>query len=341
MKGNGVRFSYGSASSKKLLHYEDININQSFGKGWGFRCYVNSQFSEYKDRSETLRFIEFQKSIFHGLSLCTAANLKYKKQDIDGKLGLLHVNKTRENYLQLFFCWDDLVYTERNDEGGRTTKNPIGISWLSRFSGEKWNIFTNGKLSTGFERDYKEKKSPDRSHLKRQTSEANGKFTWYFTEKTRIEAELNHYYFFEKQLFRQSAQDYSYSNEIFHGVLRYLVPVWTTSQLDFEMHYVNQYARAGGYKQYTYNRNEYIPAVFLKRSSEKYSVRIGYNGSFYNWDFDDYFNIKDDSKDDFVDKLNLGFTYHFSQTAHVYLSVSHVLQLDDFGGGNMRYMMFF
>ncbi|MBN1294736.1 MAG: hypothetical protein JXB48_23065, partial [Candidatus Latescibacteria bacterium] len=37
MTSTGVRFDFGSVSAYKLLHYEDIVINQDLGKSWRFR----------------------------------------------------------------------------------------------------------------------------------------------------------------------------------------------------------------------------------------------------------------------------------------------------------------
>ena len=121
---------------------------------------------------------------------------RYNKEEIDGTIGLLHVNLAREKYFQLQFCWDDLVYDRKNHEGGKTIRQPFGIKWLSRLGGDKWNFFTSGNYSAGFERDFPdEKKSPDRSHYQQQINQAVGKVTYHITQKSRMEANISHYHF--------------------------------------------------------------------------------------------------------------------------------------------------
>ena len=61
MKDKGLRISYGSVTSNKLFQHEDVIINQNLGDGWWFRGNFKRYFGRYKDISEDVHFIEFQR----------------------------------------------------------------------------------------------------------------------------------------------------------------------------------------------------------------------------------------------------------------------------------------
>jgi len=108
-----------------------------------------------------------------------------------------------------------------------------------------------------------------------------------------------------------------------------------------ELHGIKQYGRARGRKNYHYNRKECLPAFFISRPGKAHAFEIGYFGSFYGWDYNDVVDTFDFSRDDYVDKLKIGWIYHFTKRARIQLSLSHVVQRESFGGGNAQYMMFF
>ena len=94
-------------------------------------------------------------------------------------------------------------------------------------------------------------------------------------------------------------------------------------------------------RQYCYRRDEMIPAVFLRHSFSGHTVKAGYLGSFHEWEYDELLAQNDYDRNDYADKLTLGWMYDFSRRASILLSVSHVVRFDRFGGGNMHYMMMF
>lgn len=342
LKGKGIRFNFGSVSASKLLHHEDVVINHDLGEGWWFRTHLLWEYSRYKDIDGSASYLEFQKKILHNLYAGISADVHANKEEIDGTFSLLAVNQIRESYCQLHFCWDDLVYDRRNTDGGTTARQPFGVKWLSRYEGNKWILYTSGKLSAGFKRNYSDRNtSPNRIHHNQKINRAHGKLTVLLTRKSRIESEITLYDFQESEQFLQAPDDYRYANRILHCAVRYIFPVMADSRLDCELHYVNQDADAAGARRYRYRRNEMMPAVFFRRSFSGHTVKAGYLGSFYEWENDEPLAQNDYSRNDYADKLTMGWTYDFSRRASILLSVSHAVRFDSFGGGNVQYMMMF
>ena len=342
MSCTGVRFNFGSVSATRLMHYEDVVINHDLSDGWRFRSTITLNYCRYKDVEENTRYLEFQRKLHGNLFVTVTADVQSDKDNADATVSLLHTDESREQYTQLHFCWDDLVYDARNNNGGVTTRQPFGFKWLSRHAGTKWIFFTHGKLSTGFKREYPDiNKSPDSMYHHQRINQAFVRITRLIDEEARIESECSYYNFDESRRYRDTADDYRYSNRIFFTRLRYIFPVRRVWQVNCALLYVNQDADAGILKNYSFHRNEYIPVLFLKRSISDNALKIGYFGSFYDMDFDDSIDANYYDINDYIDKITAGWIHSFSSRAKILLSLSHVVSLKNFGGGNMQFFMNF
>ena len=62
-------------------------------------------------------------------------------------------------------------------------------------------------------------------------------------------------------------------------------------------------------------------------------------GTHHQWEY----SIGDwlDDRAGYTDKIKLGWTYAFLPTARVQFSLSHELDLERFGGGNVQFQMVF
>jgi len=92
---------------------------------------------------------------------------------------------------------------------------------------------------------------------------------------------------------------------------------------------------------YSYRRRELLPAVFAARSLGDHEVELGWFGSAYDWDYDAVAAVGDYERNDYIDKVKLGWTYVFGEKSRIHLSLSHVVRLDNFGGGNAQYLLAF
>lgn len=68
---------------------------------------------------------------------------------------------------------------------------------------------------------------------------------------------------------------------------------------------------------------------------------FGFLWSKYRLDYDDINNLDDYETLNSDIKFMIRWTYNFSKNARLQFSLSHVPEIDGFGGGNLHYMMFF
>jgi len=342
MNGKGIRVSFGSISRTELLHKEDILINQFLGRGWWFRSHLNWYGSRHLDTDIYSQNMEFQKELFGNLYLCASGDVRHKKDEIDAAFGIMKTDGSRERYAQIKICWDDIVYDERNTVHGDTERFPFGVQWLMRYTMGRWILSAEGKVSNGFSRDFLVGRfSEDYYHHEQRMNYSQTGLKYLVTPFSRIEAEVSSYFFRENRLFQMSGWDYTYCNELLWGTVRYITPFWVFDRMRLELHGVRQYSRAWNYKNYRYRRHEFMPAIFLDRMILNHTLELGYFSTLYEWKYHDTTSTGDYRRNDYVDKLELGWTYHFSPASHIRLSVSHVVERKRFGGGNAQYCMFF
>ena len=84
----------------------------------------------------------------------------------------------------------------------------------------------------------------------------------------------------------------------------------------------------------------FFPALFIELRSPGLSVwELGYLACHHSWDY--VSPTVDDHTDDYTDKLKLGWTYPFTPRARLQLSLSHEIDLERFGGGNIQFQILF
>ena len=69
------------------------------------------------------------------------------------------------------------------------------------------------------------------------------------------------------------------------------------------------------------------------------TIEIGYMGSFHEWQYEDDSGVE--TGRGYVDKIKVGYGYAFSKSAWIGLSISHVLAIEEFGGGNAQFLLMF
>jgi len=342
MSASGLRFSYGSTSKHRLFQRHDILLNTGLGGGWRFMTHVRRYGTDHRSDDESSADLGFQKAVVSNISLCVYSDLYHAKDQIDGSIGVLATSVDRENYAQVLFVWDDLIWDARNCDGGDSDRLPLGLSWLARYTLGRWEAFTSGKLSAGFKRRYDDTHlSPDLRYQERRINDASVKLIRRTGDSSRWEAVISHYRFRDGRRYGDPGRNYDYRNEVTHGILRCLLPWRETYRVRLEAHGVGQVRRSDGFRRFRYERSEVMPAVFVTRSFGRNGVELGYFGAVYGWDYDDWDDAQDFSRDDYIDKMKIGWSYAFNKRSWVQMSLSHVVSLSNFGGGNMQYVVMF
>ncbi|MCK4654808.1 MAG: hypothetical protein KAU01_10230, partial [Candidatus Cloacimonetes bacterium] len=134
---------------------------------------------------------------------------------------------------------------------------------------------------------------------------------------------------------------YSYLNEIYDIACKYQHQLNSQISIRPVLHYIIQNAVAKGHKTYDFKRREVIPSIIMEYSLSNSAWEFGILWSKYRLDYDDIDNLDDYETLNSDIKFMIRWTYNFSKNARLQFSISHVPEIEGFGGGNLHYMMFF
>lgn len=341
-QGRGVRMSFGSVEINDLLCDYQAVMNQPLEHGFWFM--LNHRYYATQHRQTEDRYLElgFEKRIWQGFSAFFSGNPAFDKEDADLKFGLGLANQKRTQYIRLALCLDDPFYEAKNDKDGLAVLDAMGLNWQIRLPLRGFWIYSEGKFSTGFERQYPNpQKSPALTHHTQQINHCESKLYYEFEGKSLLELSLHYYEFFEEKKFYVLAENYFYQNRIWLHAIRYTWPWTKHQQLRLILRHVIQEAQANGFRNYLYERTEFLPALFYTYQYKKIYGELGYLGSAYEWDYLDQQPPDNYHNRDWTEKVKLGFGYRFNSQSRIELSVSHVLTYWGFGGGNLQFITMF
>jgi len=107
------------------------------------------------------------------------------------------------------------------------------------------------------------------------------------------------------------------------------------------LHYVDKKAESRGFNEHNYDRSDVLGGAFYEYLWPNSGVMFGYafgqpDIAFRAPDPTGNYNL-----DDYRDKLIIGWRYSFSEDAQIHVSLSHEVSVQGFGGGAVRFQMFF
>ncbi len=342
LKKNQSILSFGSTHVKDLSNKIKLNINEELGNGWWFRSNFYRHQTQYKNEQEQYLYLGFEKRIYKQLSVFSMCNAGYDKEFIDLDLGLALMDDTNKKYFRLAFSYDDFLYDEKNQSGGKVTGEPVGISWKIRFGKNKFQFFSEGKYIKPFQIKYQNPElSPELYLSETQSNNLTAKLYYFFKERTFTVLRFQHYVFWDKKKFYEPESNYSYLNEIDDIALKIHHRFNDKFALRPVIHYVIQNAAASGLRNYDFKRWELISAFYLEYFIKKTMLETGLLGTTFNSELDDMIDLKDYDYANNDLKFFFSWTYNFTKRTRLKFSVSHVFDIHGFGGGNLQYMMVF
>lgn len=339
---NSIMFSFGSVETQDLQTDLNVNINQKLNSSliftYRFHTY-ETQITQHQFRSG---YLGLEMAIYKELAIFLSANPYFDKEDVDLEYGIRVTSQDRHNYFSLGLVMEDFTYDEKNDRGGISDYQPLGAHWVLRYKKSSITLFSEGELSTGFKRFYPDAaKSPEITFHQNENRRAHSKVYFNFRDKSIFLAGYQYYYFEEKMRFYQSVYDYDFFNAFHNIYAEYLYPFSKKMMGRIVTRYVFQESYSRLFKHFNYHRNEFIPAIFLEYNLMKMTWELGVMESAYHWNNRALPNQNSFEKRDFIEKLKLGWTWHFSDRSHIQLSISHVFSVFGFGGANIQMMHFF
>lgn len=338
---NGIQATSGSVSTDDL--YTDLVVNVTEPLGDRFRFLFRLVWREglHLDPERQEHWLGFEGRLTGGLGAFLQVNPTPDKEELDLMAGLVLVDRTRQRYLRLGVRWDDLLYERKNDQGGTSEGEPVGVTWEARYAAGRWELFTTGRYGSASRRAYPDSVlSPDLTSAYRQDGASTLRLRHVWSDLDFAGIEASHYRFEAEDLGRDAADNLKYGNEYVHlrglGVVRIGGP-WG---LRPEIHWLRQWATGEGRRDFSHRREDLFPALFAElRAPGRSTWELGYLATHHQWSYT--MGPWTDDRDGYTDKIKLGWTYAFRPDARLQLSLSHELDLDRFGGGNVQYQMNF
>jgi hypothetical protein len=336
--GNGLRLNYGSVSTRELLTDAEIRINQPLGGGWLFLGQYRDHAGLHIQLRQQVFWAGFERYLWSGLSAFFRVNPLFDKELMDGELGLSLADAAREHYLRLAFRVEDINYDIKNDLGGISQQTPIGVRWLLRAGRQGIWVTSDGIWGRGFSRSYEDaSKSPELRAM--EQVENQGRLRLYFHPSARwlLELAAHHYRFSEEKSFHEGeGNDYRYRNRFSVFGARGALNPGEGHGFRISVQRVWQDSDAAGSREFDYRRSEWLPAIFYEYTRGQHGLVLGYMGSIFAWDFEDFQGVERFDTEDMTEKVKLGYTYRFEEAGSIHLSVSHVFSYLGFGGGSVQ-----
>ena len=341
VSANGVQTTVGSVSTEDL--YTDLTLNITEPLNGRFRFLYRMVWREglHLDVVRQEHWLGFEIGLFNRLAAYLQVSPTPDKEEFDLLTGLLLTDEARERYLRISLRLDDFMYERKNDLGGTSQEEPVGIQWELRHQIGPWELFSTGRYGSGSQRAYPDSSlSPAVAGSFRQDGASTVRLRHLLNGSDFLGIEASHYSFEASEQRRDGVDGFEYANEYVHlrglGVVR----IGGSWGLRPEIHWLRQWATATGRHEFDHRREDFFPAVFVElHAPGKSTWELGYLTSHHQWDF--AAGGTTDSRDGYTDKIKLGWAYAFLPTARVQLSLSHELDLDRFGGGSVQYQMNF
>jgi hypothetical protein len=339
---NGLKTSFGSVTVKDLNSSIEAVLNSDLGKGWFFRGEFTHIQQQMKYEPVNNNFLGFEKKIFQQFSIFSQCNPAYDKEDIDLLLGFSFMNKSADNYCRLALNYDDFLYDEKNPSGGKVVAEPLGIKWAVRYSYQGFLLSSFGKIMNVFEIEFPDSSlSPEKKFHSKKNDEFKV-WLFYFFNSGHI-AELNFYQYFFQQIerFYSEVSNYKYRDRITDLALKYNHHLHENLTLRGVVHFVKQEAVANGMREYDFSRTELLPMIMFQFARKNSLWEIAYLRSSYDLTLNDEIEILSYNREKTFQKFMLRWTYNFNAAARLQFSLSHVPNIEGYGGGNLNFMLFY
>ena len=340
---NAIRVNTGSVTSKELLTDIDLNINQPLNDKWRFQGSFRRNGLRQRPEREDRLLVGFERSLFESSAVYVTVNPEFNKEFIDVAVGYTFYRDDRQQYIRVGTLIEDVNYETKNDLGGKTDQQPIALQWALRLGlANDWYIYSDGEVGSGFERSFPDATaSPDVSHHDRRSNSAQLRVSRASDDGTVWSAWVEWYDFNEVKWFRQPGLDYDYENTQLDFAVEHVRMLGARHRLRLLMHYVDQKADSHGFNEHDYDRADVVGGAFYEYLWPNSGATFAYAFGQPDIAFQAPDAAENYTLDDYRDKLSIGWRYNFSEDAQIHLSVSHEVSVNGFGGGAVRFQMFF
>jgi hypothetical protein len=336
-RGRSLRTSVGSVSTDDFQTLMQVNVSEPVGGSVRFLYRLDWRDALHVDAAEEQHWLGFGLAVAPGLEAELQAHPAADKEDLDLRAGLLLTDRDRGCYLRLAARWDDPLYGRKNARGGLSRDESVAAQWELRWTRGRWEVAGEGRYGSPWSRTYPDSaRSPDLAAASGQRGEGSLRLRRLGDGDRLLQAGLSHYDFRETRDDHGGDPGQSYANEWLHAHALAVVRLSPRTGLRPELHWLRQWARAAGPRTFRHTRQDLFPAVFVQwRADARTTWELGYMAVHYGWEH----SGGDDTGT--TDKVKLGWIFAPTPAARLQVSLSHEVDLDRFGGGNIQYQMLF
>ena len=145
--------------------------------------------------------------------------------------------------------------------------------------------------------------------------------------------------FYDVKEYRPDDFRYEYSHDMWWLNLAILHHASPNLRMRIGSYFARHDAASTGDRFLLCERTETLPYCFFEWEHSFGTIEFGYMSSFHDWEYEGDHGVERGRG--FVDKIKLGYGYAFSNSAWIGLSISHVLAIEEFGGGNAQFLLMF
>jgi len=343
--GNSVWATVGSVSQKEFFTDVRMRIDQPLGDT-RFRFLYDLRWlgGEHVDLEVLQQFLGLEMSVAGPWGLQALVHPTPDKADVDAALGVIVADESRGRFLRVSLRLDDLLYGDRNKDGGVSQGEPVGVQWEGRYGGRRWEVYSEGHYGSQSKRSFPDSaNSPDIRGLEGSHNASQSRLRWLRTSTDFLELEFTHYAFLTAEQWRDTAESFRYEDQIVDLTLRYAFTFGGGRWRAWPgVHLLNQRARATGRQDERFERTDLMPQVFVEYSlGEADALEFGFMGSRSERTLSSEDSDRAFDKLAWSDKVKLGWTHHFAPAVRIQLSLSHEVAPDRFGGANVQFFGLF
>lgn len=340
---SALRVNTGSVTSTELLTDVDLNVNTTLNDKWRFQGNFRRTGLRQLPSLEERLLLGFERSVFESSAVYLTVNPEFNKEFIDVAAGYTLYRDERQQYVRIGALIEDLNYQTKNDRGGVTEQSPIALQWQIRLAlPNDWYLYSEGQAGRAFERVFPDSSlSPDISLHNRRTQKGQLKVSRTAENGTAWSVWLDWYDFNEAMQFRQPGFDYDYKNTQLSIAAEHVRVLRDRHRLRLLVHYVDQKAESRGFNEHDYDRTDVVGGAFYEYLWPSSGATLAYAFGLPEITYRAPDSTENYGLNDYRDKLIVGWRYNFSDNAQVHVSLSHEVSVQGFGGGAVRFQMFF
>ncbi|MDD3044823.1 MAG: hypothetical protein PHF33_05135 [Candidatus Delongbacteria bacterium] len=330
-----LNLCYGSLTSSQLYKFEDIQLNLNINDKYSFLMHYLENENRHRPFNVYLSEFGFITNFSNDFKFLISSELDFEKKNIDMNFGLIFTRNSNY-YLLLKYKCEDVIYDEKSSDETKTIKRPFIFKAELFIKRNNFSIYNNIDLFTPMERKFYFNIIDNN---KKKMFENTTSMKYQINNRIDIKCLFNYSYFYESVIYRDLVlSDYivddlymSFDTAIHYSISsKFKSIVGNIYAYEYKKYYSSDY--------FKYKIGANNPYIFFNYLKNNFIFTIGYFSQILFKD-----EIRKNSSIDkiivnpYIDLIKLGILYKLSQNSSVYMSISHSISDDCYGGGNVKF----